>query len=99
MEKKKTTKTKFLKVEKVLIVTATILLIMIPITLIFAKAILSESNIEVEKLKDKIETQEATNESLVMQINELASLTNIQTIAKEYGLSYNNDNIRVIKRD
>ena len=34
---------------------------------------------------------------LEMQKNELASLSNIQDIAKEYGLSYNNDNIIVIK--
>ena len=32
-----------------------------------------------------------------MQINELASLSNIQDVAKTYGLSYNNDNIIVIK--
>ena len=37
------------------------------------------------------------NESLSMQIDELASLSSIQDIAKEYGLSYNNDNIIVIK--
>jgi len=33
-----------------------------------------------------------------MKINELASLDNIQNIAKEVGLSYNNDNIRTIEK-
>ena len=32
-----------------------------------------------------------------MKINELASLSNIQDIAKEYGLSYQNENIVVVK--
>ena len=32
-----------------------------------------------------------------MQINELASLENIQAVASEYGLSYINDNIKTIK--
>ena len=32
-----------------------------------------------------------------MKINELASLSNIQDVAKEHGLDYNNDNIIVVK--
>ena len=32
-----------------------------------------------------------------MKINELASLSNIQDIAREHGLSYNNENILIIK--
>ena len=47
--------------------------------------------------KKRVEKQENINESLEMQVNELASLSSIQDIAKEYGLSYNNDNIIVIK--
>ena len=31
-----------------------------------------------------------------MQINELASLDKIQEVAKEAGLTYNNDNIKVV---
>jgi len=52
--------------------------------------------IEVEKLKSKVDKQENSNQSLSMQVDELASLSNIQDIAKSYGLSYNNDNIIVI---
>jgi cell division protein FtsL len=32
-----------------------------------------------------------------MQVDELASLSTIQDIAKTHGLSYNNDNIVVVK--
>ena len=31
-----------------------------------------------------------------MKINELASLTKIQEVAEEQGLSYNNDNIKTV---
>lgn len=73
------------------------LVILAPIAIVYTSAMLSSSNYEVEKLKDQIEQQENVNSSLSMQVDELASLSNIQTIAKEYGLSYNNDNIVVIK--
>ena len=58
---------------------------------------LATTNIELEKLKENIETQENINSSLSMQVDELGSLSNIQDVAKNYGLSYNNDNIIVIK--
>ena len=34
-----------------------------------------------------------------MQIDELASLENIQKIAEEYGLSYINDNIKIVSSE
>ena len=71
--------------------------ILIPVTVVAYKSILSRSNIELERIKSKVEKQQNINESLEMQVNELASLSNIQDIAKTYGLSYNNDNIIVIK--
>ena len=57
---------------------------------------LSETNNELEKVKRNIEKQELANQSLNMQIDELASLENIQSIAQEYGLSYNNSNIKSV---
>ena len=69
------------------------LIIAIPTINVFSKALLSETNIKVEKLKSKIEKQESTNESLEMQIDELVSMENIQKIAEQYGLSYISDNI------
>lgn len=69
------------------------LIISIPTINVFSKALLSETNIKTEKLKSKIEKQEASNESLEMQIDELVSMENIQKIADLYGLSYNSGNI------
>ncbi|MBQ3020991.1 MAG: cell division protein FtsL [Bacilli bacterium] len=88
---------KFLKGEKILIFLIILFGILSPIITVSSKSILSRSNIELEKVKKQVEKQENINESLEMQVDELASLSNIQDIAKEYGLSYNNDNIIVIK--
>ena len=82
--------------DKFMIFLIVILGMLTPVSIVFSQATLSKSNIEVEKMKSKVEKQEDSNESLSMQVDELASLSNIQDIAKEYGLSYNNDNIIVI---
>lgn len=94
MARKKTTKIKLLKGEKLMYVLLVLVMLLIPVGNVLTQALLSKSNIEVEKIKSKISTQEKTNESLDMQINELASLENIKAIADQYGLSYNNDNIK-----
>lgn len=96
---KKTTgiKLKLRTGEKLIIGILTILVVMLPLTIVYTTASLSSSNLEVERLKEKIEKQNNINASLSMQVDELASLSNIQNIAKEYGLSYNNDSIIVIK--
>ena len=88
---------KFLKGEKLFMTLIVIFAVLSPILTVSSKAILSRSNIELERIKNKVEKQENINESLEMQVNELASLSSIQDIAKEYGLSYNNDNIILIK--
>ncbi|MCR4580986.1 MAG: cell division protein FtsL [Bacilli bacterium] len=67
------------------------------ITVVYTRSKLSTTNIEVERMREKITTQENINSALSMQVDELASLSTIQNVAKEYGLSYNNDNIVVIK--
>ncbi len=85
-----------IKGEKILYLLLILLVIAVPISNVFIKALLSESNIEVEQLKSKIDKQTNLNEGLNMQINELASLDKIQEVAKNIGLSYNNDNIKVI---
>lgn len=90
-------KVKLRKLDRFMITLIILLLVASPILIVYSKSTLSESNIEVERIKSKIEKQEAINESVSMKINELASLSNIQDIAKEYGLNYNNDNIIVVK--
>ena len=96
MARKNSKKIRFLKGEKIMYFVIVLVMLLIPVSNVFTKALLSESNIEVEQLKNKIEKQSSNNESLSMQINELASLENVQAIASEYGLSYINDNIKTI---
>ena len=75
------------------------LLLAIPMFNVYTSSLLSETNNELEELKSNIEQQELTNQSLSMQIDELASLENIQKIAEEYGLSYINDNIKIVSSE
>lgn len=93
---KKKNKNGLLPIEKLLITIIVLLGIFVPVSTVFSQATLSKSNIELEKLRSKVDKQSDYNQSLSMQVDELASLSNIQDIAKEYGLSYNNDNIIVI---
>ncbi len=93
---KKNKKGTFFKGEKFIYFLLFFVIASMPICTVFTKALLSESNIEVEQMKAKIENQQDVNQSLSMQIDELASLDKIQQVADEKGLSYNNDNIKVI---
>lgn len=97
MRSKKVKRVKLLKGEKFMAFLLVLLgLIIMPASWVYTKALLSETSIELEKIKTKIEKQQDTNEALGMQIDELASLDNIQVIASESGLSYNNSNIKTI---
>ena len=97
--KKVKKKYKISKFEKLIYSLAVFLLVISPISIVFSKATLSEINFEVEKQKKQIEEQKKTNESLAMTIDELASLTKIQEVAEQQGLSYNNSNIKTITDD
>ena len=87
------------KRDKKLFILIILVLILSPLLQVVTRAKLSEVNIEVEKLKNNIEKQDNVNESVEMQINELASLDKIREIAKENGLSYKNNNITSIDKD
>lgn len=87
---------KMSKFERLLYTFLIVVLLSTPFALVFSQATLSKINFEVEKTKKIITTQEKKNESLTMKVNELASLEKIQEVAKEQGLSYNNNNIRTI---
>lgn len=99
MSKKRSKKLKLLKGEKLMYFIALLLVVSIPIANVFTQALLSETNINVEKMESKINRQSNSNESLSMQIDELVSLENIQKVAEEYGLSYNSDNITTVTED
>ena len=62
----------------------------------FMKSSLASLNVEVERLSRNIKEQKEVNQSLTMKINELASLENVNVVANQAGLAYNNDNIRLI---
>ena len=73
--------------EKFILFLILISIIAIPLVRVVTMAELSESNIEVERLENAIKEQESLNESIIMQINELASLDKIREYASEAGLS------------
>lgn len=100
--KKKVKVEKRLKIsrfERLLYTLALFLLVISPISVVFSKATLSKINFEVEKQKKEIEAQRKKNESIAMTIDELASLTKIQEVAEQQGLSYNNNNIKSVSND
>ena len=82
--------------EKILYSLTVFLVVIAPVSIVFSKATLAKVNFEVEKQKKEIELQKKNNESLAMTIDELASLTKIQEVAEQQGLSYNNNNIKVV---
>ena len=91
---------KMSKFERLLYSLAIFLLVLAPVSIVFSKATLSKINFEVERQKREIAKQKKTNESIAMTIDELASLTKIQAVAEEQGLSYNNNNIKsVVEED
>lgn len=90
---------KMSKFERLLYTLALFLLVISPVSIVFSKATLAKVNFEVEKQKKEIEEQEKVNESIAMTIDELASLTKIQQVAEQQGLSYNNNNIKTVTED
>ncbi len=94
--KKRNKRVKILKGEKMIYTLILFAVISFPIATVFTKAKLSETNIALEQIKNKVSTQEGINESLSMQVDELASLDKIESVATEKGLSYNNNNIKNI---
>lgn len=96
MRKNKKKVSKYTKFEKMLYTIAILLIVIAPVSVVFSKATLSKINFEVEKQKKEIAVQKKTNESIAMAIDELASLTKIQEVAEQQGLSYNNSNIKTI---
>ncbi len=90
-------KIKFLKGEVLMYVILALLILAIPTFNVYTSSLLSETNTNVERLKSKIAKQENTNQSLNMQVDELVSLDNIESIAEIYGLSYNNGNIKIVE--
>ena len=97
MKKKNSTRLKLLQGEKFMYFIIVLLLCIIPLFNVYTSSLVTKTNLDVEKLKNDIEKQKEENESLEMQIDELASLDNIFNIATDYGLSYDNSSIIQVK--
>lgn len=97
--KKMRKRVKMSKFERLIYTLALFLLVIAPVSIVFSKATLAKVNFDVEKTKKEITVQKKTNESIGMTIDELASLTKIQQVAEEQGLSYNNNNIKSVSED
>ena len=85
------------KLERFICKSSVFIMIVLLIGIVFTSATVSKMNIELQKMNKQVEVQEDTNDSLVMKINEMASLENIQIISRNLGLSYNNDNILTVE--
>lgn len=95
MKKKK--KKGFTKVEKFLYKSSLVIIILLTVGIIFTSTAVSKMNIELQDMNNEVEKALDTNESLAMKINEIASLENIQTVSRNLGLAYNNENIKTIE--
>lgn len=98
MRKKKDNTIKLHNFEKKFTIVGASLLVLLWIFSFFVKISLSSINVEVERLSKDVNKQEKVNQSLVMKINELASLENIQSVANSVGLAYNNNNIIIVNQ-
>ena len=97
MRTKRVKRIKLLKGEKMMFFLIVFFgFIVMPTSWVYTKALLSETNIDKERTESKIDSQKDANEALSMQIDELASIENIQSIASTNDLSYNNNNIKTI---
>lgn len=90
-------KAKICGIERFIYTFTIILALTFPLLSVFSKSTLSKVNYDVESVKDEISIQERSNESLQMQINELASLENLEAVAKQQGLSYNSNSVKTIE--
>ena len=95
MSRKK--KSKLSRFEKKILTLTIMLLVFSPFASVCASSLLSKANYDVEVAKEEVSTQEKSNESLQMKINELASLENLQKVAKKVGLSYTSNSVKTIE--
>lgn len=98
MSKKRKNKNKITKGEKFLYISAFLSFIMMLGLKIFCGAMVGEMKMSIEETKYKIDSQEKTNESLTMKVNELTSFENVKKVVEEMGLAYNNENIIVVDK-
>ena len=97
MKKKRIKRVRLSKGEKLLYTSGILCLVLSLSFKVFFGASVSNLSMSIEKTKSEIPTQQKTNESLMMQVNELTSKKKKKTVVNDNGLAYNNQNILVIK--
>ena len=97
MAKKRQRKARFTKGEKMLYTLGFFCALFTVVIRVFASASMGNLKMDIEKISYKINKQEKKNQSLVMQVNELTSYENLDSVLKDMGLAYNNENIVVVK--
>lgn len=90
-------KKKLTKFELIVYTFTILLALSFPLVSVYSKSILSKVNYEVEEIKEEAEKKTKTNEDLKMQVNELASLENLESVAKKMGLVYTYNNVKVVE--
>ena len=95
MKKKK--KKGLTKLERFICKSGIFMMVILLVGIVFTSATVSKMNIELQKKTKEVDLQINTNESLVMKINEMASLENIKYVSTNLGLSYNNENILTVE--
>lgn len=98
MKRTKKNKKKLTAGEKLLYTLGVIALIGSFGVRVFGGAMNSNMKMEIEELSHKIDNQQNKNDSLAMQVNELTSYENINTVLQDMGLAYNNENIIVLDK-
>ncbi len=73
-----------------------VIIFLLIVGIVFGKTKLAQINLEVQKLTKEVDNKKNVNESLEMKIDEMTSLDRIKKISEEYGLAYNNENIKTI---
>ena len=84
--------------ERVMYRFCTIIIILLIVGIVCGQTTLAQVNLEVQKLNKEVNIQKNKNESLKMKINELASLENLESVAKKMGLSYTSNSIKTIDK-
>lgn len=89
-------KRKLTKGERLLYTTASLCIVFTMVLKIFCGAGIGHLSMSVEQLNYDITSQEKTNESLTMKVNELTSFEKVKEVVSNMGLAYNNENIIVV---
>ena len=97
-KKSRKKRAKFTRYEVILFIITGVIGLSFPFMSIFAKSTLSEISYKLESQKTEIAEQTKNNQSLEMKINELASLDNLNQVAKKMGLSYTSSSIKTINK-